>query len=80
MALMKECPNVYLEISNWNGPGMLEYAVDNIGSGRLLLGSFMPANDPLAVIGALIYSSLPADDKKRISGGNIREIISEVKK
>jgi len=76
---MKECPNVYLEISNWYGPGLLEYTAENIGSGRMVFGSFMPANDPLVSIGLVLHSRISHSDKKRIAGGNIRELISEVK-
>lgn len=79
LALMRECPNVYLEISNWYGPGLLEYTSAHIGSHRMVFGSFMPANDPLVSMGLVISSSLPKSDKKRIAGGNIREIIAEVK-
>lgn len=80
LALMKECPNVRLEISNWYSPGLLEYAAQHIGGHRLIFGSFMPANDPLVTIGLLLNSKLSVADKKKIAGGNIRRIISEVKK
>ncbi len=79
LALMKECANIYMETSNWYGPGLLEYMAGNIGSSRLIFGSFMPANDPLAAAGLLAYSDLPRSDRKLIAGGNIRRLISEVK-
>ncbi len=79
LALMKECPSVYLEISNWHGSGLLEYTAENIGSSRMILGSFMPANDPLVSVGLVLHSNLSLAGKKMIAGGNIREILSGVR-
>ena len=80
LPLMKECPNISLEISNWTGPGFIEYTARSIGSERMVFGSFMPANDPLASMGAVALTELPEADKKKIAGGNILEMIAEVRR
>lgn len=75
LALMKECPNVYLEISNLSIPMMIEYIVKNIGSERLIFGTFLPVNDPLVTIGMLIKAQITIEEKKLIAGNNLRKII-----
>ena len=79
LPLMKECPNVHLEISNCSSQGMIEYIVNNIGSRQLIFGTFAPANDPLVPLGLLLGAGISHKDKSAIAGGNIRRIISEVR-
>jgi len=78
LPLMKECPNVHLEISNLCSQGMVEYVVQNIGPGQLIFGTFAPANDPLVPLGLLLGANISRDEKRAIAGGNIRRIIKEV--
>lgn len=75
LTLMKECSNVYLEISNLSIPMMLEYIVKNIGSERLVFGTFLPVNDPFVTIGMLIKAQITLEEKKLIAGDNLKRII-----
>lgn len=75
-ALMKDCPNVLLEISNFVGPGFIEYTVEQFGPERLVYGSFMPLNDPFVPMGMIVYSPISKNAKKLIAGDNMRKLIS----
>jgi len=77
-ALMRDCANVLVEISNFVGAGFIEYAVSNFGAQRLLFGSFLPVNDPLVSIGMLLDAEISHADKAAIAGGNLRQLLSEV--
>ena len=77
-ALMKQCQNVLLEISNFVGPGFIEYAVEQFGAERLIYGSFMPVNDPFVPMGMVIDAQIAKDDKHLIAGDNLRTLIDEV--
>lgn len=78
LPLMKACPNIHLEISNFCTQGMIEYTAKTLGAERLIFGTFAPANDPLVPIGMLLQADIPWDDKLSIAGGNIAGLISEV--
>ena len=77
--LMKECHNILLETSNFIGSGFMEFAVRELGAERLLFGSFLPVNDPLAAMGMLLDANISESDKKMIAGGTLRRIIEEVR-
>ena len=77
-ALMKSCPNVYLEISNLVAPGLLSYAVDKLGAHRLLFGSFLPVSDPFVPISLLVEAPISQQDKRSIAGGNLRRMLETV--
>ena len=75
-ALMRACPNVYVEISNLVGAGFLAYAVREIGGERLLFGSFLPVNDPWVSVGLILDAEIGWEDKRRIAGGNLRRLLA----
>jgi predicted TIM-barrel fold metal-dependent hydrolase len=76
-ALMRDCRNVFLEISNFVGQGFIEYATGEFGAERLIFGSFLPVNDPLVAIGMVIDSEISKEEKALIAGENLRRLISE---
>jgi len=77
-ALMRECPNIYIETSNFVGSGYIEHTVHEFGAQRLIFGSFLPVNDPFVAIGMIIDSEIHENDKKLIASGNLKRIIREV--
>jgi hypothetical protein len=77
-SLMRECPNVHIETSNFVGADYLEYSVSEFGARRLLYGSFLPVNDPFVGIGMILDADIPEKDKSLIAGGNLRRMIKEV--
>jgi hypothetical protein len=73
--LMRECPNIMVETSNFAGQGYIEYVVREFGAGRLVFGSFMPVNDPFVPIGMIINADIKEQEKLLIASGNIKRII-----
>ena len=78
-ALMRDCANVYVELSNFAGAGFIEYAVREFGADRLIFGSFLPASDPFVPIGMVLDADIPDPDKALIAGGNLRRLIGEMR-
>ena len=74
-ALMRACPNVLLETSNLTGIDAIEYAVRAFGAERLLFGSFLPANDPLAAMGMIADADIRDEEKRLVAGGTLRRLI-----
>ena len=78
-ALMRECPNLLVELSNFAGSGFIEYAVEKFGAERLIFGSFFPMNDPLVAMGMVLDARISEEGKALIAGGNLRRLVSEVR-
>lgn len=74
LALMRDCPNTFLEISNLTGPAF-ELALKSVGPTRLIFGSFMPVNDPFVPLGMLLDAHIPDPDRALIAGGNLRRLL-----
>jgi uncharacterized protein len=78
-SLLKACPNVCLESSNFIGQDNVSAFVRSFGAERLLWGSFLPVNDPYASIGMVLDADIKEEEKRLIAGGNLRRLIAEVK-
>jgi len=77
-ALMRQCDNVLVELSNLIGSRFVEYSVREFGAERLIFGSFQPMNDPLVPIGMVVDAEISDSEKALIAGGNLRALISKV--
>jgi hypothetical protein len=78
--IMGTCPNVQVEISNFAGQSFVEYVVREFGAERLIYGSFLPVNDPLVSIGMVLDARIGDSEKALIAGGNLRRLLSGIKK
>jgi hypothetical protein len=78
-ALLRECSNVSVELSNFAGQGFIEHAVAHFGAERLIFGSFLPVNDPLVPMGLLLDAAISAEEKALIAGGNLRRMADQVR-
>jgi predicted TIM-barrel fold metal-dependent hydrolase len=76
-ALMRDCRNVSLELSNFAGQGFVEYASRELGAERLIFGSFLPVNDPLVAMGMVIEAEISREEKALIARENLRRLIGE---
>jgi len=74
-ALMRDCPNVLVETSNFAGAGLIEYAVRGFGAERLVFGSFLPVSDPFVAMGMVLDANIPERDKALIAGENLRRLV-----
>ncbi|HUT74630.1 MAG TPA: amidohydrolase family protein [Armatimonadota bacterium] len=79
LPLMKACPNLHLEMSNYCTQGLIAYTVNELGAERLIFASFAPARDPLVPLGLLLQADITTEAKRAIAGANIRRMISEVR-
>ncbi len=77
--IMSANKNIYLEISNFAGPDFITHAVHAFGSDRLLYGSFLPVNGAYTAMGMIIDADLSLEEKRLISGGNIKRVLQGVK-
>jgi hypothetical protein len=75
--LLRDCPNLFVEISNFVGAGFLEHAVRQFGAERLIFGSFLPMNDPLVPMGMILDAEISDAEKAMIAGGNLRALIAK---
>ena len=78
-ALMRDCPNLFLELSNLVGSGFIEYAVRQFRASRLIFASFIPVNDPLVPMGMILDAKISEQEKFLIAGENLRWFINEVR-
>jgi hypothetical protein len=79
-AILRDCPNVRMETSNFIGQGFVEYAVREFGAERLIFGSFLPVSDPWAPIGMLLDADISESEKRLIAGDNLRKILAEIRR
>lgn len=78
-AVMHDCHNLRVEISNFAGAGFIEYAARQLGAERLIFGSFLPVSDPLVPMGMVLDADISQSEKALIAGDNIRRLIEQVR-
>lgn len=66
--------NLILEVSGSFSPDKIKFAVEHIGSHRLVYGSGLPYVDPSSVIGLVQDAEISDVDKKNIFEGTARRI------
>jgi predicted TIM-barrel fold metal-dependent hydrolase len=76
--LMRECPNVYAELSFFTAHRGYETLVREVGADRLLFGSGMPWGPPGPAVVATTYAAISEDDKRLIAGDNLRRLIGAI--
>ncbi len=74
LGVMREQPNLYLEIRGFNAPGAMEYLAEHAGIDRLLFGSRTPVDYFLPTFSMIASSGLSTDEQNRILDGNARRI------
>ena len=79
LALLRDCPNLLVETSNFAGAGLLAYAVRQCGAERFIFESFQPMNDPLVSVGGVLDADISETEKAMIAGGNLSALVNEVR-
>lgn len=73
---LKRRDNVYVEISSSVAEcGMIEAAVEELGSERVLYGSDVPYNDPSVSLGKVAGADISGEDKERILCENLSKVL-----
>lgn len=79
--LMARCPNLFAVCAPPSFVHLgVEYTVGRFGAGRILWGTRYPASEGGAAIAAITYADISEDDREAIAGGNIRRLMSEVRR
>lgn len=79
IGLAARFPNLYLDICGhgYQRMGVLELAVRQAGSGRVLFGSDYTINDPAGVIARIQAADFDAQTKTGLLGGNCARLLGE---
>ncbi|HWQ55399.1 MAG TPA: amidohydrolase family protein [Bryobacteraceae bacterium] len=75
--LARRCPRLFVETSTYVGHRQLEEFARTFGAARLLFGTNLPYYTPGAAIAALAYARLRDEDRARVAGLNLRELMGE---
>lgn len=66
--------NLVLEVSGSSSPDKIAFAVEHIGSHRIVYGSGLPYVDPAAVLGMVQDAEISDVDKRNILSGSARRV------
>lgn len=74
---VRDCPNIWVDTSGAAPEaGLVEHAVANLGSERVLHGSDAPIRDFHVSLARVRTAAISAAAKRRVLGENIRELLS----
>lgn len=73
--LLAQFPNLYIELSGYQGLHAIEHLVARFGPERLLFGSHLPLFEPGATITHLCYADFDNDAKALIAHGNLERLL-----
>lgn len=76
--LLRECPNLYTELSFFTAHRGVEFLAEHVGPGRLVFGSGWPWGSAGPGVAAIRYSGLAHTDQQAIAGDNARSLLSAV--
>jgi predicted TIM-barrel fold metal-dependent hydrolase len=76
--LMRECPNLFVELSYFTTHRGVEYLVSQIGARQLLFGSGLPWSSPGPSVAAVQYAMIGDEERQLIAGENVRNLLSRV--
>ena len=76
--LLRECPNLSVELSYFTTHRGVEYLVHQVGAPRLLFGSGLPWGSPGPGIAAVRYAMIDEEERQLIAGENLRRLLSVV--
>jgi uncharacterized protein len=74
--MLKECNNLYLEISQMIQPEGIFHLVKNGFGKRLIFGSDFPLREPASMLNMLAYSGLSKEELQDICSGNLLRILN----
>jgi hypothetical protein len=79
IGLAARFPNLYLDVCGhgYQRMGVLELAVRQAGSERVLYGSDYTINDPAGVIARIQVADFDAGTKEKLLGGNLARLLTE---
>jgi predicted TIM-barrel fold metal-dependent hydrolase len=76
--LMRQCPNLYVELSFFTTHRGVELLASEVGAERLLFGSGLPAASPGPAVAALQYAPVADEQRAMIGRENLRGLLGAV--
>ncbi len=76
--LLERFANLHLDISYFQASGGLADVTRRFGARRLLFGTGLPEYSGGPAVAMLCYADLSIEDKRRIAGDNLRDLLSGV--
>ncbi|HWR12741.1 MAG TPA: amidohydrolase family protein [Rectinemataceae bacterium] len=73
--MMRAFPNLYVQTSGLDVHRQLEYMVQQVGPRRFIAGSKFPVSTMGTMVGQVLFSNLPIEQKRLIAGGNARRLM-----
>ena len=74
--LLRECPNLCVELSYFTSHRGVEFLCSQVGAERLLFGSGLPWASPGPGIAAIQYAAVSGEERALIAGENLRRILA----
>jgi len=76
VALAREFPNVYLEITLTPVPHrIIDLLVQEVGPDKVVFGTDAPMRDPIPQFGWVAYARISEEDKRKVLGLNMQKIL-----
>ena len=77
--LLESCPNLRTDLLPFWNFCNVEHFAERLGAGKLIFSSGLPLQDPGGTISMVAYARLGDNEKARIAGGNLEELLNEVR-
>jgi predicted TIM-barrel fold metal-dependent hydrolase len=78
-ALLKACPNLYLESSNYCAHNGIADVCRKFGAQRIVFGSGIPDGAATSAVSLIRYANISEEEKQLIASGNILSMLEEVR-
>jgi predicted TIM-barrel fold metal-dependent hydrolase len=78
--LLRECPNLLVEVSYFTAHRGLELIVEQVGAERVVFGSGLPWTPPGPALASILYADISAGEQALIAGDNLRRLLSDVRR
>ncbi|MDY7010896.1 MAG: amidohydrolase family protein [Planctomycetota bacterium] len=73
--MMRDLPNLHLEISQFQAYQGIEDVCEKFGADRFLFGTHLPYAEPGAAITMVTHADISDEEKQKIAGGNLRRLL-----
>jgi predicted TIM-barrel fold metal-dependent hydrolase len=76
--IMKDCDNLYLDVSYFQLNRAIRDIAEKFGAERMIFGTGMPVFDPRLPITGLVFSQLSDKDRMLVASGNLKRLIGNI--
>jgi len=79
LALLKHCPNLYLETHNLVLYAEIDHLAGQIAPDRLLFGTYFPYNTPHPALFSILRARVPEAVKDQLAAGNLERLLAQIR-